>query len=199
MRKLTTFTILVLALSVTVNVLAGTPDGMTPAEENVCDQLKADGVTKGLYGLCVAYCEAHDGPVDVVLTEEIDKMADPPNSMLLTAYQKKMREGDPQMPCVNYENSCPVWGQEELDRIGTLGGNLLLDYYGNYGANENYFDREGGNGFTQYAEVIVSNGTYYGRYYSRGTGFPDSVLFMVLTEAEYISCKEQLINHVTNP
>ena len=39
---------------------AQTPDGETPAEEQVCDPLRADGVTKGLYGLCVAFCEAHD-------------------------------------------------------------------------------------------------------------------------------------------
>jgi hypothetical protein len=40
--------------------LAQTPDGETPAEEAVCDPLQADGVTKGLYGLCVAFCEAQD-------------------------------------------------------------------------------------------------------------------------------------------
>ena len=39
---------------------AGTPDGQTPAVESVCDPLKADGVTHGLYGLCIAFCEAQD-------------------------------------------------------------------------------------------------------------------------------------------
>lgn len=34
---------------------AQTPDGQTPAEETVCNELR--GV---LYGLCVAYCEAMD-------------------------------------------------------------------------------------------------------------------------------------------
>jgi len=37
-----------------------TPDGETPANEGVCDALQADGTTKGLYGLCVAFCEAQD-------------------------------------------------------------------------------------------------------------------------------------------
>ena len=35
--------------------LAQTADGMTPAEEQVCDELNG-----ALYGLCVAYCEAMD-------------------------------------------------------------------------------------------------------------------------------------------
>ncbi len=34
---------------------AQTADGMTPAEEAVCDELSG-----ALYGLCVAYCEAMD-------------------------------------------------------------------------------------------------------------------------------------------
>ena len=39
---------------------AQTPDGQTPAGESVCDALQAEGVTRGLYGLCVAFCEAQD-------------------------------------------------------------------------------------------------------------------------------------------
>ena len=35
-----------------------TPDGSTPAEEATCDGLKHG--TPGLYGLCIAFCEAHD-------------------------------------------------------------------------------------------------------------------------------------------
>jgi hypothetical protein len=35
--------------------LAQTADGLTPAEEPVCDDLNG-----ALYGLCVAYCEAMD-------------------------------------------------------------------------------------------------------------------------------------------
>ena len=34
---------------------AKTPDGQTPAEETVCDDLEG-----ALYGLCVAFCEAMD-------------------------------------------------------------------------------------------------------------------------------------------
>jgi hypothetical protein len=198
MRKLTILGTLVLALVFAVNALASTPDGMTPAEETVCDQLKADGISKGLYGLCVAYCEAHDGPAEVITTEEqMDKMGDPPNSILLALYQNKMREGDPNMPCVNYKNSCPVWSQEELERIGTLGGSILRDYeYSGY--LENYYDYEGDSEFRHFAQVY----SYYhsdkliGSYYSSS---PYVYRWMELTEAEYNACKQQLINHVTNP
>ena len=48
------------AALISVPLMAQTPDGETPAEETVCDPLKADGITKGLYGLCVAFCEAQD-------------------------------------------------------------------------------------------------------------------------------------------
>lgn len=39
----------------TVPALASTPDGMTPAEETVCDIYEGDA-----FGLCNAYCEAMD-------------------------------------------------------------------------------------------------------------------------------------------
>jgi hypothetical protein len=42
-------------LAFTPMSLAQTADGMTPAEEQVCDDLNG-----ALYGLCVAYCEAMD-------------------------------------------------------------------------------------------------------------------------------------------
>ena len=59
---LTTFTtIIAVVMFMTASpVLAQTPDGDTPAVETVCDSLQEDGITKGLYGLCVAFCEAQD-------------------------------------------------------------------------------------------------------------------------------------------
>jgi hypothetical protein len=46
----------ILAFSATAPLSnAKTPDGMTPAEETVCD-----GLPQGLWGLCVSYCEARD-------------------------------------------------------------------------------------------------------------------------------------------
>lgn len=78
--------------------IAQTRDGVTPAEESVCDALKADGVTKGLYGLCVAYCEAEAHSENV-----------------LENYNRKRAEDDPEMPCVEPPTaSCPCWTAEML-------------------------------------------------------------------------------------
>ncbi|MGI9330105.1 MAG: hypothetical protein ACR2QB_05260, partial [Gammaproteobacteria bacterium] len=63
--------VLIVVLS-QVPVQAQTPDGETPAIEDVCDGLI--GGTPGLYGLCVAYCEAQD-------LNEFDKR--PPSEKIL--------------------------------------------------------------------------------------------------------------------
>jgi len=84
---------------------ASTPDGETPANEGVCDVLQ--GGTPGLYGLCVAYCEAQD--LDLVGNKE------PPNNKILANYRKKMQPGDPDMPCVKVP--CPCWTEAELAAI----------------------------------------------------------------------------------
>jgi len=185
MRNLTILGILVLALVFAVNALASTPDGMTPAEETVCDQLKTDGISKGLYGLCVAYCEAIDGPAEVIESvEDFDKSAEPPNSILLALYQNKMRDGDPQMPCVNYVGSCPVWSQEELDKIGTFGGTLLEDSENTGSWGELFYDSEAGSEFKHYAQVLAIHTYLIGYYSSQGTDFPNVYRKQYLTEAE---------------
>lgn len=89
-------------IGVATPVSASTPDGQTPANEGVCDELQ--GATPGLYGLCVAYCEAQD--LDSVNGGKM------PNEKILANYRKKMRDGDPDMPCV--QAPCPCWTAGEL-------------------------------------------------------------------------------------
>ena len=84
--------------------VAQTPDGETPANEGVCDSLQ--GSTPGLYGLCNAYCEAQD-------LDSFDK--NPPNEKILANYRKKMKAGDPDMPCIQVP--CPCWSAAELGSI----------------------------------------------------------------------------------
>jgi len=95
----------VLALSMNGVALAETPDGETPANEGVCDELI--GTTPGLYGLCVAYCEAQD----------LDKFGEQKtsNDTLLKVYNKRRNAGDPEMPC--RQAPCPCWDAAELDSI----------------------------------------------------------------------------------
>jgi hypothetical protein len=47
-----------------VAVAQGTPDGVTPAVEAMCSGLRGNS-----FGLCVAYCEAHDCDLDPGSTE----------------------------------------------------------------------------------------------------------------------------------
>jgi hypothetical protein len=107
----------------TAPTIAQTPDGQTPAEEMVCDPLKADGVTKGLYGLCVAFCEAQDhATFDETVTEaELDALISGiPSGRILTNYNKKKQVTDPSMPCIvvdDGDESCPCWSAEELADI----------------------------------------------------------------------------------
>ena len=74
----------------------------------VCDTLI--GATPGLYGMCVAYCEAHDAD----LLSELDV----PNRRILENYNKKKTESDPPMPCMQQEvGECPCWTAEELSTV----------------------------------------------------------------------------------
>jgi hypothetical protein len=98
---------LVLSLGMLVpggSATASTPDGETPANEGVCDPLH--GGTPGLYGLCVAYCEAQD-------LDSFDK--EPPRTKILENYDKKKQAGDPDMPCIQVP--CPCWSDEEIASI----------------------------------------------------------------------------------
>lgn len=100
------FVLLVSAVGFGSNVIASTPDGETPANEGVCDGLKADGITPSLYGLCVAYCEAQD-------LDTFDK--EPPSTKILDNYNKRKATTDPDMPCIQVP--CPCWSDAELGSI----------------------------------------------------------------------------------
>ncbi len=77
-----------------LTAVAKTPDGQTPAEETVCDVLQSD--TPGLYGVCVAYCEAQDlNDINFDDLENSKKSA--PRRRILENYQKKMQPGDMDM------------------------------------------------------------------------------------------------------
>jgi hypothetical protein len=95
-------------------VIAETPDGTTPANEGACDVLKTNA-TPGLYGLCVAYCEAQD-------LDTFEK--EPTNTKILANYNKKKNAGDPDMPCVKVP--CPCWTDAELASISVDGAAACL-------------------------------------------------------------------------
>lgn len=99
-------------------LFAQTPDGTTPANEGVCDDLTADGVTQGLYGLCIAFCEAQDyADIFTAITDSDYEalLADAPSGNILENYNNLMKEGDPPMPCITrVDQPCPCWDEEEF-------------------------------------------------------------------------------------
>jgi len=93
-----------------------TPDGETPANEGVCDELI--GGTPGLYGLCVAFCEAQDCEATLDETTgqiELGASCKTSNIKLLEKYNKRKVSGDPNMPCMTVAaNDCQCWTDNEL-------------------------------------------------------------------------------------
>ena len=77
---------------------AQTSDGETPAEEGICDGLH--DASPGLYGLCVAYCEAQDcDTIDLAISGQCGA----PSQRVFDHYEKKRQPEDPPMPCLPLE------------------------------------------------------------------------------------------------
>ena len=84
--------------------------------QGVCAPLNAPGVTSGLYGLCVAYCEAMNCPDVTAGASALRRGCKPPDKGVLANYNRLRRASDPQMPCV--KSQCPCWTNTELSAIG---------------------------------------------------------------------------------
>ncbi len=78
------------------HVWAGTatPDGFPPANEGVCDDLTT--ATPGLFGLCVAFCEAQDCDPDLTADDPFASCK-PGSQKVLAQYNKRKGAGDPDM------------------------------------------------------------------------------------------------------
>ena len=100
--------VLVLLLLFVGTVNAKTADGLTPAEETVCDQI---GLTGASWGLCNAYCEAMDCDSDN--TKASDKACE----QVSTAFSKK--SGGMDMPC-EWKEECPCYSEDDLFSIVIL-------------------------------------------------------------------------------
>lgn len=83
--------------------MSQTPDSETPAQEGVCDELH--DASPGLYGLCVAFCEAQDLDDMIAIVED----GGMPGAKILERYNAKMRDGDPDMPCIVSAPQCPCF------------------------------------------------------------------------------------------
>lgn len=214
-KALFTFTLTLFLFTLSMPPMAQTPDGMTPADEMVCDDLK--GSTPGLYGLCVAYCEATDSEQDLTSEDKIASLATP-SSKILNNYNKKRKDGDPQMPCATYfdEEACPAWTKAQSDTVGSSG--KLATSYENYGwdnTNSSYvLDYEYGNHTNEAGDQLYStryilgynnkNSAYnyaahYQYTYNYTTGQYE-VYFnnwqYYLTNEEITACQQEVKDHV---
>lgn len=126
MRTLLVFVAATFATLGSVPASAQTPDGQTPAEETVCDVLI--GATPGLYGLCVAYCEAHDA--DILSPGGDPAELNVPNRMILENYNKKKTEFDPLMPCVQQaqDENCACWTADQLSTVFAPSMNIDVNF-----------------------------------------------------------------------
>jgi hypothetical protein len=179
MKKLFILTMLVTAIAaftVAAPATAQTPDGETPANEGVCDVLI--GSTPGLYGLCVAFCEAQDCEVTYdPSTDEVtfDPDCKPSNPKILENYNRRMQPDDPDMPCVNYVVSeCPCWTEEELNEVadanvmlcsGTVGGHSIIYGFDASGLSEGAASGTAGGGL-----ACLYHGVHNGNYVIRNFG-----------------------------
>jgi hypothetical protein len=75
--------------------------------ESVCETLRPE--EPGLYGLCIAFCEALGGTTTIVVDEPTTYPVGA-EARVLEAFDKKAGEDGPEMPCVKYiYGECPYW------------------------------------------------------------------------------------------
>jgi hypothetical protein len=111
---------LVVASSVVAQAQAAKKrEGRSPVNDNVCAPLKAPGVTRALYGLCVGYCGAMacgDGRGHSHRRRGDEHECRAPNPRVLEIYNQTKAATDPDMPCVR--PTCPCWNPSEIASVG---------------------------------------------------------------------------------
>ena len=92
--------------------------GQTPAQEGICDPLNDEGVTKGLYDLCLAFCGEQGFASNKLPFMEKEREAiqnGRPEKQILQKYNKIKKAEDPEMPCaVPAEGECPCFSEAEF-------------------------------------------------------------------------------------
>ena len=179
-------------------VFSQTLDGLTPAEESVCDVLV--DATPGLYGLCVGYCEAHDA--DLLSLNGDPNELNIPNQRILANYNKKKAESDPAMPCVLQEGgeepleACPCWTAEQLEEMMPPINNYDYNYANACSASpstvlENF--EFGANGPAYQLAVFPFEGCVVSKFGGYVGGPPSG--FSGMSSEEEDSCTTLLTNH----
>jgi hypothetical protein len=99
--------LMIFLLSLASEALA--QDLPSDTDESVCDGLMDE--IPGLYGLCIAFCEAHDGATTIVV-ESPTTYPEGAEGKIFEQFEKRAGEEGPEMPCVKYvDGECPYWSQ----------------------------------------------------------------------------------------
>jgi hypothetical protein len=193
MRDLLILTAAAFALIGNVPATAQTPDGKTPAEETVCNVLI--GATPGLYGLCVAYCEAHDA--DILSPSGDPAELNVPNRNILQNYNEKKTEFDPPMPCVQ-PGGCSCWTADQLSMLLPPSMNIDVKYSPNACRNTETFvalvNFENGKNVKPWIQLRAGNTTYEEYCNVDKSGYPlgPPAIFLPITGEEFQTCKSLL-------
>ena len=145
----------------------GTPDGLPPALEHVCDQYKGRD-----FGLCNAYCEAQDCE-----SPDADKKSCDGLRAKFLSYT-----GETRFPCE--PSRCPCW-----DSLESLYGESVLDTYVNYHFARIYYVLG-----IYSAEVDMSASVWDGNC-AIGTAEEISLVLPITAEEE-AGCKESIHSYV---
>ena len=168
-----------------------TPDAETPANDGVCDVLL--GATPGLYGLCVAFCEAQDCEPDGGLDDPFSACR-PSAPKLLEIYNRSKRPDDPDMPCILPD--CPCFAKEDIPRWST---HCWIDQiiYGGGGLNTVVWDCPQG--------CSSDTCTLFNSSYAGVSAFPEKNCylrtssanrFLLVSDAEYESCRNLVVSAI---
>jgi len=177
--------------------LTQTPDGETPANEGICDDLQ--GGTPSLFGLCVAFCEAHDCVPDLGAEDPLENCK-PASKKIFDKYNARKQPGDPLMPCLT-EGDCPCFTAEDLASF------VPAPETPTFAACNHTLDspvgltliRASGTPFVA-AELIENSAPSKCRYLDTRTNPPTARTFSPLTDEQAQTCRNLLISTIdTSP
>lgn len=166
-------------------VLASNPNA------GACDGLQ-QGASPGLYGLCLAFCEAQDCVPDFTQPNPFAGCK-PSSARILDLYNQKKGPNDPPMPCIE-PSGCPCFSATDLEGIPTPYRQCLVDY--TFGGGEFYTNilstaTENGTGAQAQTGEFVNTCAF-----GDATVDPNIFIFLEVSPAAAQACKQLLVDHI---
>jgi hypothetical protein len=168
-----------LLLSSTVTAQGKTRDGLTPAQDGVCDELR--GGPPGLYGLCVSFCEAQDCDQDWNPEDPIIGC-----KAIYDNYNRKKKAIDPELPCLDKTAAaeCPCFSPDECGEVMVSPYQLCLVDFGS-GNTTMLGDELGG-------VSVMAFGESYSCFFSSLAGTRNAAI----NGDEFSACRDSIIGMI---